>query len=614
MPTKPTVLLVFACLLAWPAAIAFASPPRVIAVSPVDGARYVRPGSSILVRYDRDAGLAGAKLDGLVTVTGDVSGPHTGRTHLTRDGSGLLFDPDVPFTLGESVAVSVSPAGAADPGRLGASRSFTFRVASRLPAATRPPSDFSLGPIGYSARPVPAWPSPAGGAIVERPADLPADFPTVVLADSGGTSPGYLFLSNMPITHSATPYLMILDDAGTPVWYQAMGSYCTDFKRQPNGKITYFDGPRQCFAELDSLMQPVRDWACVGGYTTDVHELQLLDDGHALLMSYDPQVVDMSAVVAGGDTAATVWGLVIQELDAQGDLVFQWRSWDHFDITDAIGQDLTAPEVDYVHGNALEVDGDGNLLLSSRHLCEITKIDRGTGDVLWRWGGLRNQFEFVGDTLQFSFQHAIRRLPDGHYTLFDNGNLHAPVPFSRACEYVLDQQNLTATLVWSWRNDPDTYGFAMGYMQREADGSSLVGWGMGKPDVTEVGPDGRVRMHLWLPEGESSYRAYRCAWTPFVPQLDVDGSGREGLDLALLGPNPVRGATTMLARVPRAGAVDVAVFDVQGRQVATPVPRRETAAGVLTVPLAFAGLPDGVYLVRLRTPAGERTRRVLLAR
>lgn len=48
------------------------------------------------------------------------------------------------------------------------------------------------------------------------------------------------------------------------------------------------------------------------GYNTDGHELILLPDGHWLLMSYDPQIVDMSVIVPGGNPIATVIGLIIQ--------------------------------------------------------------------------------------------------------------------------------------------------------------------------------------------------------------------------------------------------------------------------------------------------------------
>jgi hypothetical protein len=538
-------------------------------------------------------------------VTGSASGVHDGRTHLTRDGCALVFDPREPFVLGERVTVAVDPAASPDPGPLGPARAFSFRVAADLPA-----QGAALPEWTWPAGTAPAFPAlgPPGPPVVLD--SLPADFPPLNVQDAGGSAPGLLFLTNLKTEPTYSPYLILLGNDGAPVWYRAMGATCTDFKRQENGQYSYWDATLGEYTVLDSTMTPVDHWGCKNGYTTDLHELRLLPDGHALMLSYDPETVDMSVVVPGGRKSALVTGLVIQEQDADKDVVFQWRSWDHFQLTDCINQDLTQAVVDYVHGNALEVDGDGNLLLSSRHMCEITKIDRVTGDIHWRWGGLHNEFTFLGDTLQFSYQHAIRRLPDGHYTLFDNGNFHDP-PFSRACEYVLDQGNRTATLVWSFRNTPDSYGFAMGYVQRLANGNTLVSFGTGKPDAIEVAPDGTKVLELSLPAGIFSYRTFRFDVSP--PLLSVGGS-QASPDLVFLGPNPLRGSTTLLARLPEAGTVSVALYDLQGRVVGTPLPPSRHAAGVLSLPVSLAGRPDGVYFCRLQAGARSVVRRLVLVR
>ena len=135
-------------------------------------------------------------------------------------------------------------------------------------------------------------------------------------------------------------------------------------------------------------------------------------------MSYDYQRVRMDTVVPGGDTDATVIGLIVQELDENKNVVFQWRSWDHFEITDATYNiDLTESIIDYVHGNAIEMNDDGILLISSRHMDEVTKIDRQTGDIIWRCGGEHcenNEFTFLNDAIGFSHQHDLRRLPNGN--------------------------------------------------------------------------------------------------------------------------------------------------------------------------------------------------------
>jgi hypothetical protein len=576
------------------------APPRVTSVTPVDGARYVRPETSILVRFDRAPEFRDAGLAHLLTATGSASGAHAGRAHLTRDGRALVFDPQEPFALGERVTVTLGSPATGDAGAPGASGVYTFQVCATRPEPAALPEEFATPAT-------PAWAPLAGGPVTHD--SLPGDFPPLNVMQAGRPAPGVLFTSNLESGDTYSPYLIILGNDGTPVWYQEVGTTCTDFKMHENGRYSYFDGAVGHFVVLDETMNPVDQWECRNGYTTDLHELRLLPNGHALMMSYDPQVVDMSLVVPGGKTNALVTGLIIQEQDADKNVVFQWRSWDHFQITDCTHQDLTRPLVDYVHGNAIEVDGDGNLLISSRHLSEITKIDHETGDILWRWGGVHNEFTFVGDTLQFTYQHAIRRLANGHYTLFDNGNFHSP-PFSRACEYELDEANRTATLVWSFRNTPDSYGNAMGYVQRLANGNTLVSFGTGKPDAIEVTPEGDKVLVLALPAGISSYRTFRFDGPPEL--LGVGIASGTPPDLAFLGRNPVRGPTTMLARLPAAGVVSVTVLDVQGRVVATPLPPAWHSAGVLSVPVSLAGRANGVYFCRLQAGGKSRVRRIVL--
>lgn len=609
VPRSAQLLLPLLLMLGCVAAAHAAVPARVVAISPVAGARWVRPATSILVRFDHDAGLDRSALSGLVTVTGSVSGVHAGRTHVTRDGLALLFDPVEPFALGEHVEVAVAEAATAAPGTLGAARSFAFEITPRLVSAPR--SSLAEDDGAFFD---PAEPQVQAGARRVWPAavldTVPADFPDVNVQLTGTTAPGQVFMATFgSSTNGDTPYLTVLNNFGDPLWFQAMDASCFDFKPQDNGQYTYYDGSAGHFVALDSQMAPVDSWACGNGYTTDVHELRLLPGGHALLLSYDPQPVNMSTVVPGGNPNATVTGLVIQELDADKNVVFQWRSWDHFEITDCVGINLTRATIDYVHGNALELDGDGNILLSSRHMNEITKIDRISGAILWRWGGIHNQFTFTGDTLEFTYQHAIRRIANGHYTLFDNGNLHTP-HFSRACEYALDVANHTANLVWSFRNTPDSYGSAMGYVQRLDNGNTLVGFGIGKPDAIEVNAEGEKVMELTLPAGMSSYRSLRATWETSL--LSVDAPGR-GPELSFLGANPIHGSTILLARLPHAGTASVTLYDLQGRAVNTPLEPSARPAGLLSLPVSFAGRASGVYFCRVQLDGQSVVRRLVVA-
>ncbi|HTR97769.1 MAG TPA: aryl-sulfate sulfotransferase [Candidatus Acidoferrales bacterium] len=593
VPTRRPLSVLFLAALLFPGLApgnASAVGRTFVYLSPSPGARLVSPRTNLIARL---AGVeASALLQTRFTVTGASSGAHQGRLHLSSDGRTLLFNPDDPFAPGEEVRVAVEA-----PAKLASERllaSYTFTVTPGGAPAFDPLRQAEVA----AAPPRPSMPFATRHTL---------DLPEIDSSIYGTPSPGRLFLASLDFVNPS--YLLIVDDYGNPVFSRSLGPSYFDFKLQPTGVLSYYESPPNQFVLMDSAYVVIDSIGCGNGYATDVHELRLLPNGHALLLGDDPEIVDMSAIVPGGDPNAVVIGIILQELDAERNVIFQWRSWDHYQITDATHEDLTAPSIDYVHANAIEVDADGNLLLSCRHMDEITKIDRNTGETIWRWGGKNNQFTPVGDTLGFSHQHAIRVLPNGDYTMFDNGNYHEP-QFSRALEWQLDPNAMTATLKWQYRNSPDSYGGAMGYVQRLASGNTLIGWGIGKPDVIEVTPDGTKVMQMSFVDGQFSYRAYRTDWAPATAAVV---SRHEPPNAPTLGgPNPARGAARLSAELPAASRVKLAVYDVTGRRVLTLLDGQPEAAGRLEWSIDLSYMPAGVYLCRLDADGQTVSRKLVV--
>ena len=517
--------------------------PGIEYLSPEPGSAYVLAQSGIVLRPGGivDGTSVGT---GRLRVTGSRSGVHSGRLRLSDDRQTMTFTPDVPFLAGETVTCAIGPGIKTD--RIGEvpPAEFTFTIAGperdALPEPRFPEEEGSLDgaiPGGIHVDSIP--PSPP-------PEPLPPDFPHVTAAVFGKPAPGRLFLANFRLTSATTnPYIMILENDGTPLFQRKLGSLALDFKMQPDGRLTYYDNGAQCFYALDAQYAVVDSFRTGNGYLTDGHDLVLLPNGHALLMSYDPELVDLTPLKMGLGFGLAI-GLIVQELDREKNVVFQWRSWDHFAITDCSVNliNLAGSLIDYCHGNSIDADPDGNLLLSSRSMNEVTKISRTTGDILWRLGGKNNQFTFVGDPLLFfSHQHAARWLPNGHITLFDNGNFRLPL-LSRAVEYAIDETQRTATLVWQYRLTPDVFAPALGYVQRLPNGNTLIGWGATTPTLTEVGPEGSIVSQLTFDPGVSSYRAFRFVWPPekaaligFKPGTVRKGS-TGGVLYAVIEPTP----------------------------------------------------------------------------
>ncbi len=497
-------------------------PPGYTYVSPAPGSRYVSPGNNVALRSAR--ALDPSSLDTrLFSVVGSLSGPHDGRLTLADDGRTLMFVPSHRFAFGERVTVTLSSGLRTASGETLPPLDFDFAIAVERPTTgsrTSIESDESPGDALLSSIPsLPSSPTAVG--------PVPPSYPPIIIQSLNDPEPGHLFMTPNPLPPTVHGNLVIVDNEGEPMFYRRNPQRVQDFKMQPSGLLTYFDNTpsRFKFYGLDSTYTVVDSFDVGNGYDLpDFHELQVLPNGHALMMIYDPQPVRMDSVVAGGNPNAVVTGLVLQEIDASKNVVFQWRSWDHFEITDADActVNLTSATIDYVHGNAIELDHDGNWLISSRHMNEITKIDRETGNIIWRFGfnARNNQFSFFGDTRGFSHQHDIRRLPSGNITLYDNGNCLDP-EYSRGLEYVLDETKKVATLVWEYRDSPDTYGRATGNVQRRPSGGTLINWGFGRK-VTDLHPDDTKAIEVVFGvTNMSTYRAFRFPWSTSQFALDA---------------------------------------------------------------------------------------------
>ena len=353
-------------------------------------------------------------------------------------------------------------------------------------------------------------------AIMPNGVSVPSDFPQVMITARGNPASDYIWLGN--VGQNGQMYMMILDTWGNPVFYQRRGAL--DFKPQNNGLITWVGGFTAAeFTTVDKNFNYVRSYSAVNGYHTDMHELQILADGTYFLIGDGTESVDMSRFLTNGNPTASVMENVVQQFTAAGELIFQWRAWDHMDIlSQQQFVDLTAATIDFPHMNAIDVDDDGQILLSSRSTSECTKINRDTGEIIWRLGGTHSTLTFVNDPLNGPRnQHGIRALGRGHYILFDNGNLHNP-PVSRAVEYAVDPVAQTATLVWQFRDTPDKYAFYLGNVQRLTNGNTHINWVYaGYPKACEVDSNGVKQLELNLTPGLDLYRSWRAPWDGVVP-------------------------------------------------------------------------------------------------
>jgi hypothetical protein len=393
---------------------------------------------------------------------------------------------------------------------------------------------------------------------------VPADFPTIsVTTPASSTAPGLVFVAPFLSAPSALGYLLMLDNSGQPVYYQRLpNDYGLDFKVLPDGTLSYLDAAQDDWVIMDSSYHQEAVVKAANGLTSDGHELQLMNNGHYLIMADQWQTVDMSKMVTGGYTNTQVLQQIIQEVDITGTLYFSWPILSHVPITDT-NQPLVAPTIDYSHCNAIDVDSDGNLLLSCRHLSSVIKIAYPSGNILWHLGGVENNFTFAlgpglpaSEPLNFYYQHDIRRIPDGDITLFDDHDDNQP-QVSRALEYRLDEQHLAATLVRAQHHSPDTYSVAMGNVELLPNEDIMVGWGYNYDQaLTEYRPDGSEAFEIQFSSPMISYRSFRFPWIghPTWPPVLVAQTSASGIKLTFSWN----------------GATDVAAYRIYAGSSSTP--------------------------------------------
>jgi len=353
-----------------------------------------------------------------------------------------------------------------------------------------PDRDYTLQVVAYGGGRI-----TVGDTVTLRTDRLPTDLPSYV-AGGSDPSPGY-------VVFAMGNYGLVIDNTGRVVWYHrfAYGAGLA-FAAQPTGRYTARPATPEptdphVWVEIDPLGTMTRTFDCARGLEPRLHDLIAELDGSYWLMCDETRVMDLSGI--GGVASAQVTGTVIQHLSREGVLLFEWSPFDHFAITDLDAGSRTGSTVNWTHGNALDLDTDGNLVVSFRNLSEITKIDTRTGDVLWRLGGVRNEFTFAGTSAPaFARQHGVRLAADGGLLLLDN--LGDPTG-SRAERYGYDPALRAARLLAAQEPTPTVTAQLGGSVQELPGGRTLVSYGTGAR-VEEYDAAGRV---VWRIEGAPGY-------------------------------------------------------------------------------------------------------------
>lgn len=346
---------------------------------------------------------------------------------------------------------------------------------------------------------------------------LPEDMPGINLIAKNNPSDGYLFINLYKLSPSAADdftYIAILDNNGFPVYYKKLaytGAINFKFFETVQGKrFTYTINDTKKTVVMDENFEVIKQIDFLPpdnayDYSIENHDFIYIDDDHYIVPGqYIRENVDMTAY--GGSNAVKLVEFVFQEV-LNNQVIFEWDTAEHPELLSATDplyytQYATAEKVDYFHFNSIAIDpNDENFIVSARHTNQVYKINRTTGEIMWRLGGNNDDFNLTGNTI-ISHQHHANILNNGNLLLFDNGVTKNPQQ-SRIAEFELNETNLTANLVYEY-TELGRYSDIMGSVQKLSNGNYCIGWGgnitsqsnANKSDITEVDPNGTIVLDI----------------------------------------------------------------------------------------------------------------------
>ena len=229
----------------------------------------------------------------------------------------------------------------------------------------------------------------------------------------------------------------------------------------------------------------------------------------------------------------------VLRLDADGVETWRWSLFDHTDVISPTEMDEANCDLRYwgrnyaywSHFNSVvPVPDQDAILISSRNLFRLIKVDTNTGEILWQMGppkgDFTGDFTWVGQPGEaeadywFRMSHDVKYLSPTRLLLFDNGvcryqDFCLIGSWSRALEIEIDEDAKTVEKVWEYR-----VGFAanQGNVQRHENGNTLIGSG-GGGEVVEIASDGVEVFHMTFGTGTIRALYYPSPWVYETPPV-----------------------------------------------------------------------------------------------
>ncbi len=198
------------------------------------------------------------------------------------------------------------------------------------------------------------------------------------------------------------------------------------------------------------------------------HDFCRMENGNTMLLRYVQVPHEIMVKIQGGlpetEDNGKMWCANFNEVTPEGKVVWEWFSYEHLDPV----EDSICPLCDrreWTHGNACIVLDSGDILVSFRNINTICIVDKGTGDIKWKWGhGLG----------ELAHPHDPHQLPNGNLLIFDNGAHRPGVDVN--VSLVIELNPKTREIVWEYKGSPpsDFYSAVCSGTQRLPNGNTLI--------------------------------------------------------------------------------------------------------------------------------------------
>jgi hypothetical protein len=306
------------------------------------------------------------------------------------------------------------------------------------------------------------------------------------------------------------PQTRLIDMNGNIVntWRQR----CERAKLVANGHLLIVGSTGRQILELDWTGKVVWEFMAPG---TVHHDGTRLENGNTVFLYREP--VPQVVCRTSKDPERAEMRLVadaIMEVTPEGDIVFEWHQYEHFDIdwfkpTNRLNTDWTHTNtVNCLPENHHWESGDsrfepGNYLISMRSLDTIMIVSRRTGEIVWQYSG--------GYRGGLSGQHEPNMIPKGrpgagNILIFDNGVEEA----HHGASIVLEINPATTEVQWTFEAD-DFFSGYRSTVERLPNGNTLINEADRKR-MFEVTSQGEL---VWEYQIPIRWRVGRCHRVPY---------------------------------------------------------------------------------------------------